>query len=187
MLATALTAAALLRAGARVFLGWGPRWRPATDPRESPTEESELVGARGRVPAVMSVSAAVLIVGGLVVGAVPGVVARAQESAHAFTDRAAYAAAVLGRPVPRAAPIDYVHASALEVVLGVLTALGAVGLTAVMLGRLRLPYEIPRVVRRAAEAGLWRLRRQHSGQLGDYVAWATVGFALLTGLLTVAT
>jgi hypothetical protein len=26
-----------------------------------------------------------------------------------------------------------------------------------------------------------RLRRQHSGQIGDYVAWAAVGFALLGG------
>jgi hypothetical protein len=89
--------------------------------------------------------------------------------------------------VPRAAPIEYIHAGALEVVLGLLTALAAVGLTAVMVGRLRLPYEVPRVVQRAAEATLWRLRRQHSGQIGDYVAWATVGFALLAGLLTVAT
>jgi multicomponent Na+:H+ antiporter subunit D len=187
VLATVLTAAALLRAGASVFLGWGPRWRPETDPREPHTEDSELVGARGRVPAVMFVSAAVLIVGGLVVGAVPGVVDRAQQSAHAFTDRAAYVAAVLGRPVPRAEPIHYVHAGALEVVLGLLTALGAVALTAVMLERLRLPYAIPRALRRAVQAGVWRLRRQHSGQIGDYVAWATVGFALLGGLLTVAT
>ena len=31
-----------------------------------------------------------------------------------------------------------------------------------------------------------RLRRLHSGQIGDYVAWATVGFALLGGLFALA-
>jgi hypothetical protein len=42
-------------------------------------------------------------------------------------------------------------------------------------------------VTRAAEASFTRLRRQHSGQIGDYVAWATVGFALLGALFAAAT
>jgi multicomponent Na+:H+ antiporter subunit D len=187
IVATVLTSAALLSAGARVFLGWGTRWRPARDPREPLTERSELVGSRGRVPAVMFVSAAVLIASGLVMAALPGVVERAQQSAHAFTDRAAYAAAVLGRPVPRGPAIHYVHATALEVVLGVMTALGAIGLSAIVLERVRLPYAVPRSLSRAVRGGVWRLRRQHSGQIGDYVAWATLGFALFGGLLAVTT
>jgi multicomponent Na+:H+ antiporter subunit D len=186
-LATVLTSAALLSAGARVFLGWGPAWRATTDPREPRTEESELAGARGRVPGVMFVSAAVLIGSGLVMAAIPGVVERAQQSAHAFADRAAYVAAVLGRPAPPGGAIHYVHATAFEVVLGLVTALGAIALTAVVLERLRLPYAIPRSLRRAVATAVWRLRRQHSGQIGDYVAWATVGFALLGGLFAVAT
>jgi multicomponent Na+:H+ antiporter subunit D len=187
MLVTALTAAALLRAGARVFFGWGPVCPARTDPREPPTEESELVGARGRVPGVMLASAVVLIIGGLAMSAVPDLLTAAQRSAHAFADRAVYAAAVLERPVPPARSIDYIHPRALDVIFGVLTALGAVALTAVLLKRPRLPLALPATLQRAAKTSFERLRRQHSGQIGDYVAWATVGFALFGGLLAVAT
>jgi multicomponent Na+:H+ antiporter subunit D len=187
VLATALTSAALLRAGARVFLGWGPVCATGTDPREPPTEESELTGSRGRVPGVMFASAGVLIVAGLLVGAMPGTIADAQRSAQAFADRAAYAAAVFGRPVPPREPLEYLHPGTIEVILAVLTALAAIGLAAVLLERLRLPFRIPRAVQRAAGTSLERLRRQHSGQIGDYVAWATVGFAALGALFAVVT
>jgi multicomponent Na+:H+ antiporter subunit D len=187
VLATALTAAALLRAGARVFLGWGRPFPARVDPREPPTDESELVGARGRVPEVMFASAVVLIVGGLIVTAIPGLSTEAQEHAHAFSDRATYAAPVLGQPTPRPAQIDYLHPGAIDVILSLVTVLGAIGLTAVLVERLRLPFTIPSGVRRAGSTGVERLRRQHSGQTGDYVAWATIGFALLGGLCALAT
>jgi multicomponent Na+:H+ antiporter subunit D len=179
--ATVLAAAALLRAGARVFLGWGAPYEAHTDPREPPAEESELTGSRGRVPGVMFASAAVLIVAGLLVAAMPGAADDAQRSAHAFADRETYAAPVLGRPLPPAAPVHLLHGGPLEVVLGLLTALGSIAL-AVALLRGALP-PLPR----AARMGFERLRRQHSGQIGDYVAWATVGFAVLGGLFALAT
>jgi multicomponent Na+:H+ antiporter subunit D len=186
LVATALAAAALLRAGARVFVGWGPVAAPRTDPREPPTEESELTGSRGRVPGVMFASAGVLIVAGLLVGAVPGTIEDAQRSAHAFADRATYAASVLGRPLPAPTPIEYLHAGPLEVALGLLTAIGAIALAAGLVWRVGHG-AVPRGVQRAAATSFERLRRQHSGQIGDYVAWATVGFALLGGLFAVAT
>jgi multicomponent Na+:H+ antiporter subunit D len=187
VLVTILTAAALLRAGARVFFGWGPPQPVPTDIREPPTEESELVGSRARVPGVMFASAAILIAGGLAVSAVPGVINEAQQGAHAFADRTAYAAAVLGRPAPPARPIEYLHPGAFEVLLSLITLLGAVGLTAVMVERRRLPFALPSALLGAAETTFWRLRRLHSGQIGDYVTWATIGFALLAGLVAVVT
>jgi multicomponent Na+:H+ antiporter subunit D len=187
LVATLLTASALLRAGARVFLGWGPALPAPTDRREPPTEESELVGSRARVPGVMFASAGILIVAGLAVSAMPGVITEAQRGAHASADRAAYAAAVLGRPIPPGPSIEYLHPGAVEVILGLVTVLGAVGLAAVMVQRVRLPVTLPKELVRAAEWTSWRLRRQHSGQIGDYVAWATVGFALLAGLFAAVT
>ena len=187
LLATALTAAALLRAGARVFLGWGPVAVARTDPREPATEDSELTGSRGRVPTPMFVSAAVLIVAGLLVTAVPGAVDEAQRGAHLFADRDVYAAAVLGRPVPAPDPIHFVHIGVIAVVLGVVTVLATLVLSAILLERIRLPFRLPRSVMRAAEVSFTLLRRQHSGQIGDYVAWATVGFALLGALFAAAT
>jgi multicomponent Na+:H+ antiporter subunit D len=187
VLATILTSAALLRAGARVFLGWGPPATPRTDPRDPPTEKSELVGSRGRVPVVMSVSAAVLIVAGLFVAARPGAIDAAQRAAASFADRPTYAAAVLGRPEPRAEPVEYLHVSGLAIGLAVFTVLATIALCAVMIDRLRVPFTIPEAVRRPTAAGFERLRRQHSGQTGDYVAWATVGFALLGWLIALVT
>jgi multicomponent Na+:H+ antiporter subunit D len=187
LLATALTVAALLRAGARVFLGWGPACVPASDPREPPTEESELTGSRGRVPWPMFASGAVLIGAGLIVGAVPGAVDNAQRSAQVFADRSVYAAAVLGRPVPTPEPIHFLHTGALSWALAVVTVVAALGLTAILLERVRLPFRIPPAVQRAAKRSFTRLRRQHSGQIGDYVAWATVGFALIGALFAAAT
>jgi multicomponent Na+:H+ antiporter subunit D len=187
LVATGLTAVALLRAGARVFFGWGSACPPRRDPREPPTEESELVGSRGRVPGVMFASAALLIIGGLIVAAVPGVADEAQRSSYTFADRAAYAAAVLGQPAAPLPSIQYLHPDALDILLGLVTAVGAVALTAVLVGRLRPPFTVPSGLRRATSASVERLRRQHSGQIGDYVAWATVGFALLGGLFALAT
>jgi hypothetical protein len=51
----------------------------------------------------------------------------------------------------------------------------------------REPFTIPAQVRQAALIGVELLRRQHSGQTGDYVAWTSVGFALLGGLCALAT
>jgi multicomponent Na+:H+ antiporter subunit D len=187
VVATLLTAAALLRAGARVFLGLGPAARARTDPREPRTEDSELTGARGRVPGVMFASAVVLIVAGLLVAAWPGASDDAQRGAHAFADRAAYVAAVLERPAPPEQPIEYVHTGAIGVILGLVTVVGAIALAAILLGRLRQPIPIPPPIRQFADAAFERLRRQHSGQLGDYVAWATLGFALLGGLVALTT
>jgi hypothetical protein len=94
---------------------------------------------------------------------------------------------VLGRPIPPAPSIQYLHPGAVEVILSLVAVLGAIGLTAVLVQRLRLPFRLPRTLVRAAESTSWRLRRQHSGQIGDYVAWATIGFALLAGLFAVVT
>ena len=89
-------------------------------------------------------------------------------------------------PAPRAEPIDYLHPGAMAMALGLLTVLAAIALTAVLLGRLRLPFAVPAAVRRAMATSFERVRRQHSGQLGDYL-WATVGSALLGGLFAAAT
>jgi multicomponent Na+:H+ antiporter subunit D len=184
VVATVLTTAALLRAGARVFLGWGAA---PGGPRVPQAEESEVVHTRGRVPVAMLASAAALIAAGLLLGALPGVTSDVQEHAHHFADRAAYVAAVLGRSVPPAGPIAKPDIGVIEVILDLVTVAGALALAAVLLGRLRTPLPIPVGLRRGAARGFLRLRRQHSGQVGDYVAWATVGFAVLGGGLALAT
>jgi len=182
LIATALTSAALLRAGARVFLGWGPPAERDADPREPTAQDSELTGARGRVPGGMVASAVVLIVGGLLVGTRPGAMDAAQRAAHTFADRPSYVAAVFGRPLPPDTPIHYLRPGVLGVALAIAATLVALGLTAALLRPPPLPAALAGL-HRAWQTSFERVRRLHSGQTGDYVAWATLGFALLGGLV----
>jgi multicomponent Na+:H+ antiporter subunit D len=178
LIATVLTSAALLRAAGRIFLGLGPgrRGRPEA-------EESEIVGARGYVPTEMLVTATILVVAGLVVGAVPEVLDLSQDTAARFTDRELYAAAVLERPLPPD-PAGVTHGIGVaEVLLGILTTVGALALAAALLGAGRLKRPIWDPAPRVGRGALFRLRRLHSGQIGDYVAWLVLGFAVLSGAL----
>ena len=176
--ATILTSGSLLRAAGRIFLGWGPlppqrfsRWR----------EAAETTGGHGFTPPVMLIAGGALVVAGLVLGLVPTVLHGAQDAAASFSDRAAYAATVLhgASPGPRATETAPLELPALLVGLG--TAAGALLLAAIALARPRNP--LPMAVNRPVEVAFFRLRRLHSGQVGDYVAWLTVGVALFGGLL----
>jgi multicomponent Na+:H+ antiporter subunit D len=178
LVATVLTSAALLRAAGRIFLGLGPGKRGHPD-----AEDSEIVGARGYVPAVMLASATILVVAGLVVGVVPGVLDLSQDTAARLTDRGLYAAAVLERPLPPD-PAGATHGIGIvEVFLGILTTVGSLALAAALLGAGGLKRPIWDPAPRVGRGALLRLRRLHSGQIGDYVAWLVLGFAALSGAL----
>jgi multicomponent Na+:H+ antiporter subunit D len=182
--ATIATAGALLRAAARIFLGMGEA--RALEPEAEP-EEDEIAAARGFTPVVMIWTAGVLTTLGLALGAVPGIGDAALRAAERFADREHYTAAVLGgpdRPVPagQAAGVGLV-----EVLLALVTVLGALALAGWVLSRRRAWLAVPASLRPRLERGLLVLRRLHSGQVGDYVAWLTVGMAVLGGLLALAT
>jgi multicomponent Na+:H+ antiporter subunit D len=177
--ATVLTCGALLRAAGRIFLGRGVGAPPGQ------VEESELAGARGYTPVVVLASATALIVAGLLLGIVPGIVDQASDSAARFTDRPVYAATVLETALPASREAEEVGIGGLEIVLGLLTALGSIAAAAGLLRRPR-PFAYPAGRWSAFAGALRRLRRLHSGQVGDYVAWLVVGFALLGGSLAAA-
>jgi multicomponent Na+:H+ antiporter subunit D len=171
--ATAVATGAILRAGARVFLGLGD----AEDPLLS-REPTEVPGPREHArPGLMVGVAASLAVAGLVIGAPAGVDRGARALGAAFADRASYVRLVFGgagaHPRLPASPLD---GSAVAWSLGILGATLAVA--ALGLLRSRLP--------QGAVAGWGRLlaplRAAHSGHIGDYVAWLTVGVAVVGGL-----
>lgn len=169
---SALAGAALLRAGARVFLGWGP----ASDPllSEEPAERPPKRGAR---LAVLAPVAAALIVLGLVVSLAPGLEQRAHAGAERFRDRPAYVAHVLlGRPAPQPErpPFALHRASAETFAYAAAAPLLAVALAGLALFRRRIT-EILAVP--AAP-----LRAFHSGVIGDYVVWLVVGTVLVGGV-----
>jgi multicomponent Na+:H+ antiporter subunit D len=177
VVATVLTSGVLLRAAGRIFLGRGA----GPEAVETDHEESEFEGARGFTPNIVIVTAAVLILAGLVFGALPGVAHQIQESAARFTDRGLYDAAVLGKPLPPLPSAGHPGTSLHSVGLGLLTVAGSIAL-GVLLLRQRRPFPLGDDARPLGIAVL-RLRRLHSGQIGDYVAWAILGFAALGGAL----
>ncbi|MEU9633661.1 complex I subunit 5 family protein [Streptomyces tendae] len=166
VLASAVTAAAVLRVAARVFLGLGPTPEDAggegtADAYETTGtgEEPETRQRLGRVPDTMTVVPALLLAGALAAGAVP-----------AFGNAVA-------RAMSEATSAGLVHTSVhwtpLGVGLGLLSTVLAVALAALAVGR-------PGLL--AAPGWALPLRRLQSGHIGDYVAWLLVGTTVLGAL-----
>jgi len=179
MVAAGVSAAAIVRAGARVFLGWGPRddWLLSQQPPEDPPERD------AKLPLMLAVTAA-LIVLGLVVSVVPGLAQRAEYGAERFRDRAAYAERVL-HGVPMATkqlPYAVEPTSGASIGYGVGAGVITVLPAALGLWRRRLPRAWRASAGRVAPPPLAVVKGVHSGVIGDYVMWITVGTALLGGI-----
>jgi multicomponent Na+:H+ antiporter subunit D len=193
-----LSSGAVLRAAGRIWLGWGSieSSGPDTGTADEPGEEAEgrsdtadgreQSGRLRRVPLTMVLPPLALLAIGLGLGLTSGIEEHAAAAAAAFSDRGAYAAAVLGThggsmptggrvaaPAPPAASAG-----------GVLTDLGQV-LAALGVARIALNRRAVGL-RRTLAAGTGWLRRLHSGLVGDQVTWLTAGLALLAALCEAA-
>jgi multicomponent Na+:H+ antiporter subunit D len=186
VVAGALTGGAVLRAGGRMFGGWGRR-EPGETPAEveAKQEGRETIGPYRRTPATMAVPALVLVAGSLAVGLLPGLPGRAAAAASRLHDREGYVGAVLeDRPAPAPATRQEPPSGAAT---GILASGAAVGLALFALYRHRLPARIRRTARPLVRVPVGILRRVHSGHTGDYVAWLTIGVAAVGGALAVST
>ncbi len=208
-LSVILSSGAVLRAAGRIWLGWGDSEssRPDTGTADDPGEEAEdrsdtadadgKLGANGltgvdrdqdgrersgrlrRVPLTMVLPPLALLAIGLGLGLTSGIEEHAAAAAAAFSDRAAYAAAVLGThggSIPTGGRV-VVPASPAASAGGVLTDLGQV-LAALCVAGIALDRRAV-ALRRALAAGTGWLRRLHSGLVGDQVTWLAAGLALL--------
>jgi multicomponent Na+:H+ antiporter subunit D len=177
-LATAVSSAALFRAGARIFLGVGGHDDPLLWPK---IDEKPVAAGVGVAPLV--VTTAVVIALGAIVSVLPGLAPRAEYAADRFRDRAHYADRVLhGLPMkpPPELPVTIAHSSPETILYGVGATLLALLLGLYGLYRHRIdlrlkPLEPPLVV----------LKHVHSGVIGDYVMWVVLGTALLGGIWAV--
>jgi len=172
MVASAVSSAAIMRAGARVFLGWGPK----RDPLLVPEPDEDAPAGHGSRPLMLAATAA-LVAAGLVASIVPGLEDGSEHAAAHFVDRKAYVSHVLeGKPTDALPDVPVVvrRATPASVAYG----LGAAALTLLVtlfgLSRRRIP--------RVAESPIRILRAAHSGIVGDYVMWLTVGTVLLGGV-----
>jgi multicomponent Na+:H+ antiporter subunit D len=175
IVASALTAGAVLRAAGRVFLGLGVEADRLLSPE--PEEEEPLEEEPTRPPFLLGV-AALLLAGALALGFAPGLAPRALAGAEQFRDRSAYVAEVLGGQTPEAKPLRAHHTKPESVILSLVTLAGAL---AVAVWGLR-GHPLPRLAVRPLD----RLRALHTGAVGDYVAWLVLGAAVLGGLVTLA-
>lgn len=174
-----LTGAAVLRAAARIFLGWGPLHEEAPGMCGETSEAPESPAPRRNW--LLLAAAGALIAAGALSGLLPGLGDAALAAAARLQHPGGYAAAVLdGAPWPPvAAPPRVEVAQALP--RAALATLGAALLAALALRRERLPRALRRAVRRAWRPGIEGLRAVHSGELNDYVAWLTLGVAAFGG------
>ncbi|MFI0154649.1 complex I subunit 5 family protein [Streptomyces lydicus] len=171
---SAVTGGAVLRAGARVFLGLGSR--PPGSPEETTGEGEEPETRRllARIPDSMLLVPTVLLACALAVGLVPGLRTAVGGAADAFTDHAGYLAAVLDGRTTEPAPTPAPHWTTPGVVWGLLATVLAVVLALLA---------VQRPVRGEPVRWTVPLRRLHSGHVGDYVAWFLAGVTLLAALL----
>jgi multicomponent Na+:H+ antiporter subunit D len=180
LLASALTGAAVLRAGGRVFLGIGSV--PDVMEAEGMSGDTELIEVRideDRTPASMLTPAAVLVGCALVVGLLPGFPASAVVAAGRFLDSTGYDGAVLdgqGGYAPGAPPTVEVW-SPTSLGMAALTLLVAAGVAVFELYAVRT--RARRVVDAVLRAPAHVLRRAHSGHVGDYVVWLVLGVAAM--------
>jgi multicomponent Na+:H+ antiporter subunit D len=168
----ALTSAALFRATGRIFLGLGSG---APTPRPG----AGRAGDHHRRPHPTQLAPAVVLLAAAVgVGLMPGLTGAAQDAAEHFTDRTAYAAAVLeGAPEPGpgvAHPATPLGGPALWAVVSALLGLG---LAFAALRPDRLPERLRGGVTRLWDPVAALLRELHDGGIGDSVTWLVVGMA----------
>ena len=175
----ALTSAALLRATGRVFLG--PRGGAGAAATRSPDEAAV---RHPHVHATQVVPAVGLLAGAVAVGLAPGLADAVQDAAGRFTDRPAYAAAVLrgAGDLARAGAHPPLHLGG-PALLAALSALLGLGLALAALLPERLPPRLRGGVARAWSPVAATLRGLHNGSIGDSVTWLVVGMSTFGGLL----
>jgi multicomponent Na+:H+ antiporter subunit D len=181
-----LVGAAVLRVAGGVFYGLGDP--PSEDPQmaaEASEETSETDEAKQRTPLTMIVPAAVLALGGLAVGLLPGIGPAVQAAAMRFQDQAAYNATVLsGAHVAHPSalfPPEPTGIAATDLATGLGSVAGAILLAFLALYWQRLP-----LLRRGFEPGtglVQPIRRFQSGVVNDYVTWIVIGVACVGGAL----
>jgi len=175
---SAATGGAVLRFGARTFLGWGDAPDPEQLAEATPGEPEPEGRMPGRTPITMLAAVMLLMASALAIGVVPDIGRAAAHAAQRLIDGPGYAAQVLAGAAP--GPLQP-EPTAMWTTTGIWLSLLSTALSLVV-----------------AAAGLWsrrltwlrgfepvmrRLHGLHTGHIGDYVAWMFAGMAVVVALV----
>jgi multicomponent Na+:H+ antiporter subunit D len=178
----ALTSAAVLRVGCRVFLGWGERDEDAKSAAARIPMQRESHGHLFSTPATMFVPAALLLLLAMTLSLIPSVRAVVQEAADTMLNIQANHSLVL-----KAAPwVPAVVIEPTNTVPSFWNELLTIVIAAVIALWCLFQNATGRLGRRVANVLgylLQPLRAIHTGRIGDYVAWFVFGIAAYAGLL----
>lgn len=181
VLAAGVSGAAVLRAGARIFLGWGEAERKGDSDADEATEPEEAGGTKDRTPALMLLPTIALLAGAIGIGVWFGFGDLAEKAAHRLIDFGQYHHGVYGALLPQARGTssspewyDWVYCGG--------TTLLAIALAALSLWGRRLSSAWGSVSA-AATVAMQPIKRAHTGRIGDYTAALTLGVGVLAGLM----
>ena len=184
---SAMTGGAVLRVTGRVFLGWGPTEGPHRGEARAAREEADEETSSPRAtPPLMVVVPAVLLVGVLALGLVPGGVPGIERFAAQFVEHRAYAAWVLHGVHVQPPVLPPSHIGAADYGYGFVSILGALSVAAVGLFGRPLRARVPRAVAHPIESTAAVLHGLHSGHIGDYITWWTAGVSVVGGICLIA-
>jgi multicomponent Na+:H+ antiporter subunit D len=169
------TAGAVLRVWGRVFRGMGKGEEAETAGAKKIKEERETTQASHRIPAVMFVPAAILVLLAIAIGLTPGVKRAVRTAAFVMQDRAGYQERVLEHAWVPVTPAEEEHAPmGRGLAWSLATTAAALGLAFLSLSRF---WPSKHVLTRPVAIAVRGLRSVHSGYIGDYVAFLTFGVA----------
>ncbi len=170
--ASIFTGGAVLRVAGGVLLGWG-----------ASEEQHERKPARysGRTSAFVFLPPLVLMAAALILGVIPGMGPAIEVAEARFQDHSAYAALVLDGVTRRVSltPLPPVGRTPSIVLAGLASTVGAIAFALLALFWRRLPAAPRRALGWPVAPGIAGLRRLQSGSVRDYIAWLTLGVAVL--------
>ncbi|WP_136526718.1 complex I subunit 5 family protein [Geomonas ferrireducens] len=177
-LGSVLTGGAVLRAGGGIFFGLGHLDPFSSSAPASGEEGAEAEKSRGPTPVIMILPMALLLLSSLGVGLLPQGQQVAALAAARFVDRDGYRHVVLAGERRMTPPLSRVARPGLGG--GLIAAAGAVALATLFLAPGPLHGRATKRIKSIVRGPVVLLRRVHSGYIGDYVVWFTVGTAALT-------
>ncbi|HET6794480.1 MAG TPA: complex I subunit 5 family protein [Acidimicrobiales bacterium] len=185
---SAVTGAAVIRAGLRVWFAVGPaptadEDAPGGGGRTTGEEETDVPGRLAGLPVSMVIPVVVLFAVGLLPGVVRGVPEAIGRAAERFVDAGGYASQALsGSPAVATHALSGSWWSSVGTLLALASVILAVGLALIAVYAPLLPDVVRRGAGRLGPAvGL--VRRLHSGHIGDYAAWFVAGVAGIAALV----